>query len=109
MILEPTPIDAAQTDAVACLSDARVVEECRYVVDDKPTDLERLYRRIDEESDQVWSVDLDRQVCPFLPICDPIVDGMVPKMDGSHLSTKFSRSLAPVLARYLRDNGIVDP
>jgi hypothetical protein len=52
-------------------------------------------------------VDLDRLVCPYLPICDPILGGTVVQFDGSHLTNKFSTALAPDLAKYLTDNGIV--
>lgn len=107
VILEPIPLDREFTNAVACLSDADVVEQCRYVVDDAPTWLERLYRTIDERDDQLWSVDLDRSVCPFLPICDPIVDGLVTKMDGSHLHAPFARSLAGPVTALLEDNGVL--
>ena len=41
------------------------------------------------------SVDLDRLVCPFLPICDPIVDGHVVQIDGHHLSPAAASARPP--------------
>ena len=107
VIVEPIPNAGKGTDPVTCLSSAVVVEECRYVVSASPSPLEQTYRRIDRENNQVWSVDLDRLVCPYLPICDPILGGTVVQFDGSHLTNKFSTALAPDLAKYLTDNGIV--
>ena len=55
----------------------------------------------------LWSVSLDELVCPFLPICDPIVRGKVVKVDDSHLTPDVARSLVPALAEYFRTNGIL--
>ncbi|MGQ0830592.1 MAG: SGNH hydrolase domain-containing protein, partial [Microthrixaceae bacterium] len=107
VILEPVPYDPANFDSLACLSQAAVVAECRYTVDPGPSGLERLYRRIDKEADHVWSLDLDRLVCPYLPICDPIVNGLVARIDGSHLNRTFARSLGPSVGTIFEDNGIL--
>ena len=92
---------------MTCLSKATVVEECRYVVDPGPTGLERLYRQLDKEDDQVWSLDLDKLICPYLPICDPIVDHQVVKIDLNHLTRPFARTLAPMIDSSLKQNGII--
>ena len=39
------------------------------------------------------SIDFDRQVCPYLPICDPVVDGMVVHHDDNHLTVTFADTL----------------
>jgi hypothetical protein len=46
-------------------------------------------------------------VCPYLPICDPVVGGVVVKWDGQHLTTRFARALAGPVTTYLRDNGLI--
>jgi peptidoglycan/LPS O-acetylase OafA/YrhL len=107
VILEPIPQPRDDLDPLACLSTAQVVQECRYVAAQRPSDLELLYRDLGESDDQVWSVDLDQSVCPFLPICDPIVDEEVVKVDRSHLSRGFAETLAPNLTAFLIDNGIL--
>lgn len=116
LLVEPTPLTPLPADRsvlrlnpVACLSTATVIEECRYVVDPGPSSLERLYRRIDDDDDRVWSLDVDRLVCPYLPICDPILDGHVVQIDGEHLTSGFASSLIPPISAYLRDNGILSP
>ena len=83
------------------------MEECRFVVDPGPTNLEEIYRGLDADDDRVWSMDLDAMACPYLPICDPIVDGLVVRLDGHHLTQAYARSLAPAVTAYLTDNGIV--
>ena len=55
----------------------------------------------------MWSPDLDQLVCPYLPICDPIVDETVVKADHSHLSRQFAVTLAPAIGAYLESNGLI--
>ena len=55
-----------------------------------------------KQDHNVWSVDLDHLVCPFLPICDPIVNNQIVKWDPTHLTVKFAQSIAPQLNAYLK-------
>ena len=55
----------------------------------------------------MWSVDLDRVVCPALPICDPIVDGTVVRWDGAHLTRRFGMTLVDDLTKMLDDRGLL--
>src|SRR5262249_23389344 len=57
VIIEPIP--RASSDPTGCLKTARVVEDCRYVVRNRPTRLEMLYRRLAGRSHRVWSADFD--------------------------------------------------
>jgi hypothetical protein len=107
LLLEPTPYLGDGFDPWACLSGAEFLEECRYVANTEPTVLEQLYRRLDRDDDQVWALDLDPLVCPFLPICDPIVNAAVVKADESHLTRDFARTLAPDLYSFLTINGVL--
>ena len=107
LLIEPIPVSEQGFDPIACLSEASVVEACRYVASTEPSALELLYRRLDAESDRVWSADLDRLVCPFLPICDPVVGGIVVQVDGSHLAPSFAVGLASSMTEYLELNGIL--
>jgi len=107
VLIEPIPYAGSRFDPLVCLSEASVLEECRYVVDSEPTGLELVYRELDAADDRVWSMDLDGLVCPFLPICDPIVNGEVVKVDASHLTRSFARTLAPEVYGYLTGNGVV--
>jgi peptidoglycan/LPS O-acetylase OafA/YrhL len=105
LMIEPVPI--APSDPLTCLSKAKVLEQCSYVADRKPGLLEHLYRQLADRDDRAWSVDLDRVVCPFLPICDPVVNGQIVKFDKTHLTPKFARSIAPSIDAYLEDNGLI--
>ena len=103
VVIEPIPI--APISPLSCISSAKVLEECRYVASPYPDDIERLYRRLDKKDDQVWVANFDRLVCPYLPICDPVVGGQIVKVDNSHLSPKFAASIAPEVDDYLKQIG----
>ncbi|MEQ1785554.1 MAG: SGNH hydrolase domain-containing protein, partial [Acidimicrobiales bacterium] len=107
VLLEPIPVPLDDADPLACLAAAAVVEECRYVVPRVPSSVERTYRRFDRPDDRVWSADLDRLVCPYFPICDPLIDGVIVKLDADHLTRTFARTLAPAVGVYLADNAIL--
>ena len=107
VLLEPIPIPMTEVDPLTCLSTATVVEQCRYVAATTPSYLELLYRRLDKADDHVWSVDLDTLVCPYLPICDPIVNHQVVKVDRHHLTSSFVASIAPAIDDYFTKNGII--
>jgi len=108
------PIPAASRhntsfDPLACLSKAKWLEECRYNAPTAPLPLEELYRRLAGQDDKVHVLNLNDQVCPLLPICDPVVDGHIVKQDASHLTIAFSESLAPEVDRYLKSVGLIPP
>jgi peptidoglycan/LPS O-acetylase OafA/YrhL len=108
VIFEPMPIPPPGFDPLACLSEARFVEECRYAATADPTPLERFYRSV-ADGRSVYTVDIDRLVCPYLPICDPIVQGTVVKKDPLHITADYSRALEAPIASILRADGILKP
>ena len=108
-MLEPIPYAAFGFDPLACLADAAVLEACRFVVDPAVSGLEQIYRTIDGDDDQMWSVDIDGLVCPYAPICDPIVNSEVVRVDGSHLARTFARTITPAIDAYFKQNLILDP
>jgi hypothetical protein len=105
LIIEPIPI--ALNGPLACISSAKVLEQCRYVTDSRPDQMERLYRRLAKQDDRVWSANFDRLVCPFLPICDPVINGQIVKLDNTHLTPKFAASIAPEVDHYLKQIGAI--
>ncbi len=107
VVHEPISLPASGCDPLVCLADAEVLEARRYGVDPESTDLERIYRSLDEERSNVWAVDLDRLVCPHVPICDPIISGPVTRIDASHLTRTFARSPAPALIENLCQHGVL--
>ena len=110
VIVEPIPLAVKPTpnfEPLRCLERARVEEECQYTANMGSSPLEQLYRQIADENHNVLSLDLDKQVCPLLPICNPIVNGEIVKGDPSHLTAQFARSLAPYVETYLRSVGLL--
>ena len=103
----PTP-DVTGFNPLDCLAKAGSVEACRFVARPSPSWVEQLERDQADGSERVTTVDLDRLICPFLPICDTIVGGRVVFYNGEHLTESFSRSLAPQLATYLDGQGFLD-
>jgi hypothetical protein len=107
VMVEPVAAAPADENPVECLSEARFLEECRVVASPGPLGEERVMRELEESHDGVWSLDLDPLVCPYLPICDPVVRGVVVRQDTHHLTATFATSLADQVEAYLVDNGIV--
>src|SRR4029078_11262240 len=95
----------SRVDPVRCLSSAKVLEACRYVDSSKPDRLELFYRQLSRRDTGVDSANFDRLVCPFLPICDPIVNNQIVKWDTSHLTNAFAASIAPAVDTYLKQVG----
>jgi hypothetical protein len=109
VMIEPVPVSTIAEDPLTCLSKATYLDECRFVATKGPTPIERLERAIAKiHAGDVWSLDLDRQACPFLPICDPLVNALVVRRDPTHLAATFTASLAPAFGRFLDDNQILE-
>jgi len=107
VLLDPIPID--RVNPLDCLSKATYLEQCRYVASAEPDRLDLYFQELAKRDRNVWSIDLDRVVCPFLPICDPIVNGQIVKWDPTHLTVNFARSIAPQLNQYLQQNNVIKP
>ena len=108
VILEPIVRAPFTFDPLDCLSSAKSPDRCVYSVKQPPSPQQLLYRSLDDHQ-RVWSLDLDRLVCPRLPTCDPIIRGNIVKRDGAHLTVKFVESLAPTIAGDFRGAGILAP
>ncbi len=106
VIFEPLPLAPATFNPLSCLSQAKYLEQCRYVASDHPTRLERYFRSLGDGRN-IFAVDLDRLVCPYLPICDPLVNGVVVKKDPQHITAKYSAQLADPIASLLRADGVL--
>ena len=61
-----------------------------------------LYRKLAAESPSIWSVNFDKLVCPFYPICDPVIAGRIVRVDQQHLTVDYSTYIAPQVTSYLR-------
>jgi hypothetical protein len=97
--LAPTTIDL-QT----CLSGAKYLEDCRYVATAQPTPIVKYYRSIADDK-TVWSIDLNDVICPYFPICDPVVNGTIVKADQQHITAGYAKQIAgPVKAALQNSN-----
>ena len=57
----------------------------------------------------VYVADVDQLVCPFLPICDPVVNGTLVKYNKTHITPAFAKTLAVPVGRYLQELGALAP
>ena len=56
----------------------------------------------------MWSLDLDRIVCPRLPICDAVVDDVIVRRDSSgHLTATYAQAVAADVERMFLAPGIL--
>jgi peptidoglycan/LPS O-acetylase OafA/YrhL len=107
VIIEPIPIAPPKENPTACLVHARFLEDCRYLASVEPTRLERLYRELDAANPRIWSADFDRLVCPWWPVCDPVVSDRIVKVDAHHLTADFAAYIAGGVGDYLHANHLL--
>jgi hypothetical protein len=108
-VIEPMPRGTRDPNPLHCLGTARYQEECRFSSPTEPFWFEQDLRALDLERERMWSIDLDRLVCPALPACDPIIDGIVVHWDDAHLTQRFAQTLAEPMAEELRSRGLLEP
>jgi peptidoglycan/LPS O-acetylase OafA/YrhL len=107
VIIEPVPVTADDSNPLDCLSTESDVAACRFVANARPTPQEQAFRELAADDQAVWSLDLDASTCPYLPICDPVVDGIVVRRDNTHITTRYARTLVDLFEQYFVGNGIV--
>jgi len=105
VIVEPIP--RTDVNATECLKTSKVLEACRVVADTRPSPLELEYRAFAKKNPPVLSADFDRLVCPYFPICDPVIAGHIVKVDSQHLTTEFAQYIAGDVDAYLKANGVL--
>jgi peptidoglycan/LPS O-acetylase OafA/YrhL len=91
LAIEPVPILTA--NQLSCLSASASIEAC--AMSPYPEGVEEaVLGRLDESSVNVVSLDLDGRICPSLPLCEAVVDGMVTRRDSHHLTPAFAATFA---------------
>jgi hypothetical protein len=106
VVFEPVP-STYPFDPLNCLSRGRPAARCAHSVENAPSMLEGYYRELEREP-HFSAVDLDRVVCPRLPVCDAVVDDVIVRFDSNgHLTATFARSVAPQVAAVLRAREII--
>lgn len=106
VIFEPTPLVGPAHDPLTCLSGATSLAACRFVASAGPLGEERTIRSVAAHDRGVVPVDLDPMVCPYLPTCDPVVDGLIVRADSNHLTVTYAKSIADQVDRVLEGNGV---
>jgi peptidoglycan/LPS O-acetylase OafA/YrhL len=109
LVIEPLPRTKDGWNPLTCLGTATYQEQCRFQVSDGPFWHEVDLRALAAENEAMSTLDLDRVVCPALPICDPFIDGIVVRWDGAHLSRRFGLTLDDDLVAAMRDLGVLSP
>ena len=107
VIMEPNPEPVTEINPRVCLETAKWLEDCRYIAQTTPRPYEVLTRQLAKANDHVWSANFDKIICPYFPICDPVIDGVAVKWDSQHLTTRFSKAMAAPITAYLRENGLL--
>jgi peptidoglycan/LPS O-acetylase OafA/YrhL len=107
VLIEPVPVSRREDNPETCLSKAKFLEQCRFVSHTAQTPEERIFRDLAAADSGVVSVDFDHQLCPYLPICDPVVRGMVVRHDDTHITRTFALSLLDYFAHTLADHGVL--
>ena len=107
VLVEPVPLPTGnRPDQLACLSESTFVERC--VNEAALSEVEEgVYRDLARNSSSVMAIDLDRLVCPELPLCAPIVDGVVVRTDTDHLSVSFVKTLVGPIEALMIGEGFI--
>jgi peptidoglycan/LPS O-acetylase OafA/YrhL len=106
VIIESTPLAPTGIDPYTCLSGATYLDDCRYVATAGPSPIVQYFRSI-ADGKSLLSLDLDHVVCPYFPICDPVVGGIVVKIDRQHLSAAYSMRISDSIDATLTRDGVL--
>lgn len=104
--LEQLPLSSI--DVTACLSGAESLRDCSFLATEGPLPTELVLRDLDRANSAMVSVDIDRVVCPQLPLCLPIIDGIIVRRDAHHLTGTFARQVVMQIYDSIRETGILD-
>ena len=106
-VIEPLPRAPVHENPLDCLGTASSQEECRFISHPDAYWVTSDLRKLASENDQMSTIDMSRDVCPALPICDPFVNGVVVRWDDAHLTRRFSLTLIPVLTDALKSRDLI--
>jgi hypothetical protein len=102
IVEEPVPVSRQNT--LSCLSGVALSSACSFVTEGA-SEAELSYRALPQRMTGVRSLNLDPLVCPELPVCDPIVEGFVVRLDHDHISQAWSAYIANDLDKLLHKLG----
>jgi peptidoglycan/LPS O-acetylase OafA/YrhL len=105
VILEPPPVPVDPTfDPLNCVSTGSA--NCAFSVGTDPTASVRAFQELARTPD-TWAIDLNRVVCPRLPVCDPVINDIIVHRDHTHISGTFAGAVAGALQERLRTAGVL--
>jgi peptidoglycan/LPS O-acetylase OafA/YrhL len=107
VLVDPIVQSPAPPEPLQCLRHARFLEDCRYVADSVPNPISLLFRRLADADPSMLAANFDRLVCPYLPICDPVIGGVVVRWDHQHISAAYSATLGSGLAAYFKAGKLI--
>jgi peptidoglycan/LPS O-acetylase OafA/YrhL len=103
VLVQPTPL-APRPGPTQCLSGARVIGECAFLLVENPPH-EQIFREAAAARPGVHLVDATEMICPSAPTCMPIVGGIPVYRDDGHLSAAFVRATEREFLELLLDSG----
>jgi peptidoglycan/LPS O-acetylase OafA/YrhL len=107
LIIDPIPTTDPAHDPYICLTKSKFIEDCRFIADtDAAAPLREVYGTV-ADNKSVYVADIDKLVCPYMPICDPIVNGLVVRHDYEHITPAFSLSLSGPLTDLLQNEALI--
>jgi hypothetical protein len=106
LIVEPVPTTTVDKDPLVCLTKSKVLEDCRFVADLAPSPLALIYRDA-ADNKHVFVANFDKLLCPYMPICDPVIGGIIVRFDNQHITPKFAITLADPVTAFLQDAGLI--
>ncbi len=106
VMVEPVPTTTKEEDPYVCLTKSSMVEACRFVTSEAPSTLEALFRKL-ADNRTYYVANFDRLLCPFDPICDPIVNHEIVRFDQQHITARFAVSIAAAVNNSLTSAGVL--
>ena len=107
VVLEPWP--SLKTNQRSCLSRQQYIEQCRSLAETGKLPSERAFEAVAAKNSRVATIDLDKMVCPALPVCDAVQGGVLVRRDFDHLTNPMGLRIKPLLAAALQRVGVFGP
>lgn len=107
LLVEPLPY-ALDFDPTKCLTTADIVGDCAYETSTSALPVESTYRRLAARHARVFTADIDRLACPYLPVCTPMIDDEIVFRNQLHLSDNWFVFRRHDLFDILQGTGVLD-
>jgi hypothetical protein len=95
-------------DPLDCLASARRVEQCRLIVNPPTGLLDSIYRMAAARSEDIFTVDINRFLCPAAPVCDPVLRGVPVWRDKRHYTPAAIARVKGRIWAAIEKTGVLD-